>query len=94
MDLSFAVNTIKANMAHERVQKRIANERLVKPNVEIPDATEEDVKAEYVKMGGLLAATEAVEEMEERAKHNDFVKKSGAATKLKEIVSKVKTKKK
>lgn len=94
MNFPFAVNQIKANMAHERVQRAIANRRLLNPKEEIPDATEEEIQAEYVKMGGLLANQASVEELKEREKHNDFVKKSKASEKLQQIVDSVPKKEK
>lgn len=75
-------------MALAKCVKRVVDLRAVNPGKEIPDVTEEDVKAEYVAMAGLLLNEEAVGELEERAKHNDFVNKSGAVKKLKEGVAK------
>lgn len=92
MDLSFAVNQIKAKMALDMCHKRAADLRKINPGKEFPDPTAEDVKAQYVTLAGLLASEEAVVEMEERARHNDFVKKSGAAEKLKSIVKRPKSK--
>lgn len=89
MELSFAVNKIKANMAVDRLTRKLANDRLINPSKDFPEITEEDVKKEYVKLGGLLVSSDVVADLEERGKHNDFVKKSGAAEKMKEIVARV-----
>ena len=93
MDLSFAVNQIKAKMALDRVQKRAADFVAMNPGKPAPEITEEAVQAEYVKMGGLLA-NEATEQMiEHRAATNSFVGSTRAVAKIKEAVKRAAKKK-
>ena len=78
----WAANPIKVQMAIERVNKNVILARATNPGKEIADPTEEDIKAEYVKMAGLVINDETVEELKDRSKHNSFVASTGAAEKM------------
>lgn len=92
MDLSFAVNQIKAKMALDRLQKRAADFVAMNPGKEAPEITEADVQAEYVKMGGLLANEATENMMEQRAATNGFVGSTRAVEKIKAVVKRAKKK--
>jgi hypothetical protein len=71
-------------MATERVNNAVKLARASNPGKEIADPTEADIKAEYIKMAGLIINDDTVGELTERAKHNSFVASTPAVEKMTE----------
>ena len=94
-DYPWAVNRTKLNIAITRANNTVALARAANPGKEIPDASEEDVKNEYVKLAGLLYTDEAADKLDEQArdagKGASFV--AAGAKKFREKVEVVKAKK-
>jgi len=91
MDTNFpwAVNKIKIQMAIDRLTKQVTAGI-------IKTFGEDEIKAEYIKMAGLVITPEVVAEVKDRSRFNSFVKSSGQAEKLEtklEEVKKVEAKK-
>lgn len=71
MNTDWAVNKTKLNIAITRANDKVTLARATNPGKEIPDASEEDVKAEYIKLAGLLYNDEAVAKLEEQVSNTD-----------------------
>lgn len=87
----WAVNKTKLNIAITRANDKVAMARAVSPTEKIPDATEEDVKNEYIKLAGLIYDIETAKKLDDQAhdvaRTAPFVKKG--ADKFREKVEQV-----